>query len=85
MAQYITVLVPGSKKIKKHVMSSSQSTNQKCRPLFFKNGPTPASFSFIFGLFTQTSLQFLQQINVKNVTSIQYTAPGFELTMNRLP
>ena len=33
---------------------------------FFKNGPTPASFSFIFGLFKQT-LQFLQQINVKNV------------------
>ena len=34
---------------------------------FFKNGPTPASFSFIFGLFKQTLLQFLQQINVKNV------------------
>ena len=29
-----------------------------------KNGPTPASFSFIFGLFKQT-LQFLQY--VKNV------------------
>jgi len=27
-------------------------------PLFFKNGPTPASFSFIFCLFKQTSLQF---------------------------
>ena len=27
---------------------------------FYKNGPTPASFSFIFGLFKQT-LQFLQQ------------------------
>ena len=27
-------------------------------------GPTPASFSFIFGLFKQT-IQFLQQINVK--------------------
>ena len=35
--------------------------------LFLKNGPTPASFSFIFGHFKQTSLQFLQQINVKNV------------------
>ena len=33
---------------------------------FKKNGPTPASFSFIFGLFKQT-LQFLQQINVKNI------------------
>ena len=35
------------------------------KPLFsFFNGPTPASFSFIFGLFKQT-IQFLQQINVK--------------------
>ena len=32
---------------------------------FKKNAPTPASFSFIFGLFKQTSIQFLQQINVK--------------------
>ena len=32
-----------------------------------KNWPTPASFSFILGLFEQTLLQFLQQINVKNV------------------
>ena len=32
---------------------------------FFKNGPTPASIPFIFGLFKQTSIQFLQQINVK--------------------
>ena len=52
-------------------------------PTFFilkKIGPTPASFSFIFSLFKQTLLQFLQQINVKNVMSIQYTAPGFEPT-----
>ena len=33
--------------------------------LTLKNGPTPASFSFIFGLFKQTLLQFLQQIYVK--------------------
>ena len=46
----------------------------------FKNGPTPASFSFIFSLFKQAQLLFLQQISVKNVMSIQYTAPGFELT-----
>ena len=32
--------------------------------MFFLNGPTPASFLFIFGLFKQT-IQFLQQINVK--------------------
>jgi len=31
----------------------------------FFNGPTPASFSFIFGLFKQTTPQFLQQIKVK--------------------
>ena len=43
----------------------------------FLNGQTPASFSFIFGLFKQT-IQFLQQINVKNVMSIQYTALGLE-------
>ena len=36
--------------------------------VFLKNGPTPASFIiYFFGLFKQTSLQFLQQINVKNV------------------
>ena len=38
----------------------------------FLNGPTPASFSFIFGLFKQT-IQFLQQINVKKCpSSVQY-------------
>ena len=48
--------------------------------IVLKNGPTPASFSFIFGLFKQ-KIQFLQQIIVKNVqVSIQYTAPGFEPT-----
>ena len=46
---------------------------------FLKNGPTPASFLFIFGLFKQTSLQFLQQIYVKKM-SIQYMVPGFEPT-----
>ena len=34
----------------------------------FLNGPTPASFSFIFGLFKQT-LQFLQQKYVKKCPS----------------
>ena len=32
--------------------------------LFLKDGPTTASFLFIFGLFKQT-IHFLQQINVK--------------------
>ena len=36
------------------------------RFFFKKNGPTPASFSFISGLFKET-IQFVQQINVKNV------------------
>ena len=48
--------------------------------IYFLNGPTTASFSFIFSLFKQT-IQFLQQINVKNVQiSIQYTALGFKPT-----
>ena len=38
-------------------------------PKKFLNGPTPASFSFNFGLFKQTT-QILQQINVKNVMLI---------------
>ena len=46
---------------------------------FLKNGPNPASISFIFGLFKQT-IHFLQQINVKNVMSIQYPAQGFKPT-----
>ena len=33
--------------------------------VLLKNGPTSASFSFMFGLFKQT-IQFLEQINVKN-------------------
>ena len=42
-----------------------------------KNGPTPASFSFIF-VFSNT-LKFLQKhMHVK--MSIQYMVPGFELT-----
>ena len=51
----------------------------RCCWLFSKNGPTLASFSFIFSLQKQT-IQFLQQFNVKNVVSILYTVPGFELT-----
>ena len=34
--------------------------------IFFKNGPIPASFSFIFGLFKQT-LQFYNKYMWKNV------------------
>ena len=42
------------------------------------NGPFLVSFWFIFGIFKQTLLQFLQQINVKNVMSIQYMVQGFK-------
>ena len=41
--------------------------------------PAPGLFLFILNLFKQT-IQFLPQINVKNVMSIQYTVPGFETT-----
>ena len=39
------------------------------------NGPTPVTFSFIFGLFQTNINTILQQINV-----IQFSAPGFEPT-----
>ena len=39
------------------------------------NGPTLASFLFIFGLFNQM-IRFLQQMNVKNV---HYPALGFKI------
>ena len=32
----------------------------------------------LFSVFFKQTIQFLQQINVKNVMSIQYPAPGFE-------
>ena len=38
--------------------------------LFFQNGSTAASFLFIFDLFKQTSLEFLQHIYVKKCPSI---------------
>ena len=43
----------------------------------------PGLFSFIFSLFKQTSIPFLRQINVKNVNSFEYTAPGFEPTTSQ--
>ena len=36
---------------------------------FIKNGPTPVSFSFIFGLFQTNISTIIQQINVKKCTS----------------
>ena len=47
------------------------------RVFFKKNRANPGFFFIYFRLFKQT-LQFSQQINVK--MSIQYPAPGFELT-----
>ena len=50
---------------------------------FFLNGPSPVSFSFIFGLFLkQTSIQFYHKLMWK--MSIQYTALGFEPTTFRM-
>ena len=46
-------------------------------PIFLKNGPTPASFSYIFGLLKQT-IQFYDKTMQK--MSIQYTALGFKPT-----
>ena len=45
---------------------------------FLKNGPTPASFSFIFGLFKQTLQIFTKNICEKN--PIKYTVPGYKPT-----
>ena len=50
----------------------------------FLNGSTPASVSFIFGLFKQT-IQFYNKINVKNVMYIQYTQTHDLSYMSRLP
>ena len=53
----------------------------KLKPVFifiFKNGPSPASFSFIFGLFKNKQYNFYNKSMWKNVMLIQ--APGFELT-----
>ena len=52
-------------------MASRDTSTGHWRPLlkqFILNGPTPASFLFIFGLFKQTT-QFLQQINVTKIPS----------------
>ena len=53
------------------VSECSSYSTQIC--VFLKNGPSPASFLLIFSLFKQTSLQFLQQMYVKNCpSSIRY-------------
>ena len=52
----------------------------KKSPETVKNGPTPASFLFIFGLFKKT-IQFYKKSMRK--MSIQYMAPGFEPTAFR--
>ena len=47
---------------------------------FFLMGQSRPLFRLFSVFFKQKLLQFLQQINVKNVMSIQYTAPGSEPT-----
>ena len=56
---------------------------------FLKNGPTPASFLFIFGLYKQT-IQILQQVNVKKCNVHPVPIPHWDpnprpLDMSRLP
>ena len=48
----------------------------------FLNRPTPASFSFIFGLF-QTNVDIIFTMNQCEKMSNQYTAPGFKPTTLR--
>ena len=48
-------------------------------PYLFLNGPTPASFSFIFGLFKIKTTIFS-----KKIMSVQYTVLGFEPTTSRI-
>ena len=53
------------------IAESSERTNMRIFQSysFFKNGPTQASFLFIFNHFKQT-IQFLQQINVKKCLNV---------------
>ena len=51
---------------------------------FKKNGPNPASFSFIFGLFKLTLLQFIQQMNVHPVSGARIRTHNL-LIMSLLP
>ena len=59
--QHMMLHAPSSKFIQDFLHRRSGSYR-----IFFINGPTSASFSFIFGLFKQT-IQFSQQINVKKL------------------
>ena len=43
-----------------YILLCTSHKRPKCKKCTFLNGSTPASFSFIFGLFKQT-FQFLQQ------------------------
>ena len=57
---------------KQQPMSCCYQIGPLLATLFLKNGPIPASFSFIFGLFIQP-IQFFHQINVKNVHPVYST------------
>ena len=61
----------------KSLQASDKSYSAIVVTQFFKKWANPGLFFVYFCLFKQ-ALQFLQQINVKNV--IQCPAPGFELT-----
>ena len=60
------------------VLPSHRDDNEGCdlERIVFLNGPTPASFSFIFSLFQTNKTKFTT--NQCEKMSIQYTALGFE-------
>ena len=57
-----------------------------CRLTFFfkKKWANPGLFFVYFRSFSNKQYNFLQQINVKNVMSIQYPVPRFEPTSFRM-
>ena len=56
----------------KYVSAIGVAQGQRCRKQFFLNGPTPASFSFTFGLCKQTLQIFTTNICEKCPSRIRY-------------
>ena len=48
---------------------------------FFITSPRP--LFRLFSVFFKQTINFLQQISVKNLTSVQYTEPGFKPTTSQ--
>ena len=56
-----------------HNLKREMRERDEMRPICFKNGPSPTSFSFIFSLFQTNINTSLQQINVKNAHPVYGT------------